>query len=190
MCGVIHGLQWPAYGDFDAATRVFGQYARWLDLLLPRLERVAEQARALGAVPQLLIDGVVTELNDGDAVFETASPPALVHGDLHPGNILLDQRGETWHIAAILNWEASLTADAAWEFACLSFRRSSPNLVRDALVYGYRERHPIQADLRTRIHLYLLLFHLEAAVSAYAQPASERQGVGAHEVALRRLLAK
>jgi aminoglycoside phosphotransferase (APT) family kinase protein len=188
MCGSIHGLQWPAYGDFDAATRTFGQYPRWTDLLLARLEQIAEQARATGALPSPLIDAVLTELNDSDSVFGTASRPTLVHNDLRIRHMLLEQRDGTWHITAILGWERAFTADAAWEFADLWNRRPAEDLLGDAFLYGYRERHAVQADLRSRIHLYRLMRHLERAVIAHTHFAAEPERRLRHERALRKLL--
>jgi aminoglycoside phosphotransferase (APT) family kinase protein len=137
-----------------------------------------------------LIDGVLTEINDGDSVLETASLPALVHGDLHAGNFLLKQQDADWHVTAILDWEWAFTADAAWEFAALDFRRSDADPVGDAFLYGYRERHPVQSDLRSRVHLYRLMLHLEGAVIAQRHFASDPNLRRRHEYVLRRLLRR
>jgi aminoglycoside phosphotransferase (APT) family kinase protein len=188
ICGAIHGLQWLGYGDYNVETGTFGEFARWTDMLLARLQEVAEQALASGALPQPIIDGVITELNDGDSVLETASPPVLVHGDLHPGNLVLDQSSGAWHVSAIVDWEWSLAADAAWEFADLAARPPHAGLMLDAFLYGYRERHPVQGDLRSRIHLYRLLLHLERAERAHRQHPDAPERRLAEERALRRLL--
>lgn len=183
MVGTVHGLQWAAFGDFNPDTRTFGQYPRWTDMLLHRLAQVVEEARSSTALPQPLIDGALTELNDGDSILETSSPPALAHGALHTGNLLLSNREDGWHVAAILDWEHALTTDAAWEFAALGFGRSDDDPVGDAFLYGYRERHALQSDLRSRTHLYRVMLHLEGAVHA-TDDARRRE----HERALLRLL--
>jgi aminoglycoside phosphotransferase (APT) family kinase protein len=190
ICGAIHGLQWLGYGDYNVETGTFGEFARWTDMLLARLQAVAEQALATGALPQPIIDGIITELNDGDSVLETASPPVLVHGDLHPGNLVLDQSSGAWHIATIVDWEWSLATDAAWEFADLAARPPSEGLLLDAFLYGYRERHPVQGDLRSRIHLYRLLLHLERAERAHRRHPDAPEHRLAEERALRRLLRR
>ena len=190
VCGTIHGLQWAAYGDYNVSTRTFGQYPRWSDMLLLRAERAAYRSRSIQALPLPILDGVVTELNDGDSVLETASPPVLVHGEFHTGNLRLVRREDAWHISAITGWSSALTADAAWEFGILSSRSPERAPIGGAFLYGYRERHAVPADLRSRMHLYRLMFHLEGAVMANAaeQPDAERRQW--HEQALRRLLQK
>ncbi len=187
ICGAIHRLPWPAYGDFIPSTGTFGPYPRWIDMLLARLERASTTAAATGAVPQAVIDGVVTEINDGDSVIDIASPPALVHGDIHTGNLLIEQRDGTWHVAALVDWEHAVAADAAWEFAGLWMRTAEREPLEDAFLYGYRERHPPQIDLQSRIHLYRLLIHLEGAVASQTT-APERRA--RHEAALRRMLRR
>ena len=188
LCAEIHGLRWPAYGDFDAKTGTFGQYWRWTDMLLARLEEVAAQALALKALPQILIDGVVTELNDGEAVFETASRPVLVHGDLHIGNLLVEQAPSgddaRWHITAILDWEWSLTADAAWELAGLWSSPAKVARLGDAFLYGHRDRPWVASHLWSCIHLYNLTFHAERAVSAQAHFTATPEWRCSHELSL------
>ncbi len=188
--GTIHGLPWQAYGNYDPAIGTLGEFPRWTDMLLCRLEKVGAEALARGALPQPLIAAVLTEINDGDSVLETASLPTLVHGDLHAGNLLLKQQDGSWHVVAVLDWALALAADAAWEFAALAFRRSDDDPIGDAFLYGYRERHPIQPDLRSRIHLYRLMLHLEGAVIAQSQATQDRGAQHRHEVALRRLLIR
>ena len=187
MIGAVHGLHWRAYGDFDAESGTFGHYPHWIDKLLVRLERAAEQAMAHAALPQPLIDAVVTEVNDGDALLQNASRPVLVHTRLQPKNMLFEQRGNSWRVAAILNWGHSVTADAAWEFAHLGLYRSEASLDGDAFIYGYRERHELQQDLRSRIYLYRLALHLEGAALSDAEALNRRPR---HLQSLQRLLQK
>ena len=188
--GSIHGLAWAAYGDFNVAHGNIGQYSRWSDMLLLRLQRAAEQALETGALPQPLVYAVITELNDADSVLDTASAPALVHGDLHLGNLLFAERDGGWHVAAILDWEWCWTADAAWEIAALTAQRADEAPVVDAFIYGYRERHPVAIDLRSRIHLYRLAQHLEGAVIAHTHFADEPQRRAEHEARLQRLMRR
>jgi aminoglycoside phosphotransferase (APT) family kinase protein len=185
ICGAIHRLRWPAYGDFIPSTGTFGPHPRWIDMLLARLERVSYRAAETGAVPQMLIDAVVTEINDGDSLIDTASAPVLVHTNIHTGNLLLEQRDGAWHVAALLDWEQALAADAAWEFAGLWMRTAEREPLEDAFLYGYRERHPPQIDLASRIHLYRLLIHLEAAIVTQTRDPERR---AYHEAILRRML--
>ena len=190
IIATIHGLQWPLYGEFESDTGAFGHYARWTDNVLARIERIALEAAAIKALPQRIIDSVVTELNDGDSVLETASPPVLVHGDLHTANLLVKQHDGQWHVAAVLDWESALTADAAWEFAGLWIRHAEREPFHDAFLYGYRERRPAQADLQSRIHLYRMMLHLEGAVISRRAETYNAQRHARHEAILRRMLRR
>ncbi len=188
MCGSIHHLQWQAYGDYNVSTRSLGQYPRWADLLLLRLERAAYRARDKRALPHAMIDAIITEINDGDSVLETASAPVLVHGNLHLGNILLRQDEGTWRISGIVGWDTAFSADAAWEFGVFSFREPEHSPQGDSFLYGYRERNTLQPDLRARMYLYRLLYHLESAIVARTQAPINLERRQSHEQALRRLL--
>jgi hypothetical protein len=79
---------------------------------------------------------------------------------------MLRQVEGSWLVAAIIDWEEALIADAAWEFADLgSIRYGEPLYpLAGAFLYGYRERHPVPADLQVRRRLYRLLHFFEHAV--------------------------
>jgi aminoglycoside phosphotransferase (APT) family kinase protein len=190
MIGSVHGLPWSAYGDFDPGTGTFGQYARWTDRVLVRVEQLAEEATRSHALPQRTIDSVVTTINDGDSVLETASAPVLVHGDLHTANLLIDQQNGTWHVVAVLDWESASTADAAWEFAGLWIRHAEREPFHDAFLYGYRERHPAQIDLQSRILLYRMILHFEGAVVSRRPDTRDEARRARHEAILTRMLRR
>ena len=183
MCGAIHNLQWAGYGDFNVATGTFGQYPRWTDLMLARAERLATRAMECGALPEPVVFAALTELNDGDSVLTASSPPRLVHSDIHAGNLLIEEHDGHWRITALVGWSRALTADAGYEFATISMSRPDRKLPGDAFVHGYRERHLLQVDLRSRVHLYQVLLHLEGAL---VNPERRWE----HEQALRRLLGR
>jgi aminoglycoside phosphotransferase (APT) family kinase protein len=190
ICGTIHNLKWAAYGDYNASTQTLGQYPRWADLLLLRLERAASRARDSRALPHAFIDAIITEINDGDSILEAASAPVLVHGNLHLGNLLLQERLDGWHVSGITGWDMAFSADAAWEFGVFSFREPEHAPLGDSFLYGYRERHALQPDLRSRMHLYRLLYHLESAIAARTQAPINLDRRQNHEQHLRRLLQR
>lgn len=183
MCGAIHTLHWTGYGDFNVATGTFGQYPRWTDLVLSRVEHLANKAIDRGALPPALVYAALTQLNDGDSVLTAASHPLLTHGNLHAANLLLEEREGQWRISAIVGWEHALTADAGYEFATMSLRGPERRPLADTFVHGYRERHALQNDLRSRIQLYRVVLHLEGAIT-------DPEGRPRHEQALRRLAGR
>lgn len=163
--GAIHTLPWPAYGERGLGAE--GALSpRWTDVVFQKTARAYRRARALEVFAPRTLDGIVTVLNDGEAVYDAASAPALVHTDLWLANIVLRQVEGSWIVAAVIDWESALVADAAWEFADLGSRRygDPPYLLPGAFMYGYRERHPIAGDLQVRRRLYRLLHFFEHAV--------------------------
>jgi Ser/Thr protein kinase RdoA (MazF antagonist) len=115
-----------------------------------------------------LLDALVTTINDGDAVFNTASRPTLTHSDLGWWNVLLRQEHGRWRIVAILDWEWALTADAVWEFADLWSNPADPYPLPASFMSGYRERCELPFDMRVRQRLYRLLHHLEMMLVCHA----------------------
>lgn len=163
--GAIHSLRWPAYGE--RGLGVEGALSpRWTDVVFHKTVRAYERAVALAVFAPRTLDSIVTTINDGEAVFDTPSAPALVHTDLWLANIVLRQVEGSWIVVAIVDWEEALVADAAWEFADLgSIRYGEPSYpLAGAFLYGYRERHAVAGDLYMRRRLYRLLHFFEHAV--------------------------
>lgn len=188
ICGTIHNLHWPVYGEFVLAGQHTLRSARWTDVICRKIERAYTRADALVALSPRLLDGLVTVLNDGDAIFSTASPPTLTHGDLWLTNVIVRQTGERWHVAALLDWEWSIVADAAWEFANLWSYPTDPYPQPDAFMVGYRERHALPSDLRVRQRLYRLLHFFETAVNVTEREGTRSSTVQFYSSAIERLL--
>lgn len=171
ICGTLHHLPWPAYGDVDPGAPPIAVSARWTDIINARIARLYAASERLSLLPQPVLDDLVTVLNDGDALFDTPSAPTLTHNDLGLWHIVLRQEGAAWQIAALLGWGSALVADAAWEFANLAREPVEAYPMSDAFTYGYRERHPLQDDLSVRRRLYRLLTFWERALDS-----AERRG--------------
>lgn len=163
LVGMIHTLTWPVYGDLvvdDSAVTS----ARWCDVVLRRVQQACTRAIQSNLFPASVLDGLITTFNDGDAIFEAATPPTLSHTALTLDHLLALQIEGRWSASALLHWTSSTLADAAWEFAALWQTRDDVWPQHDGFVYGYRERHPISGDLQARQHLYRLLLATERAV--------------------------
>jgi aminoglycoside phosphotransferase (APT) family kinase protein len=179
LCASVHSLRWPIYGEFLSLGPQFAHSARWSDIVNHKIVELYRQADQHGVLPLPLLDMLITTLNDGDALFETASLPTLSHTQLDLSNVLLRQDNGKWHVAAVLDWKAAFVADAAWEFAGMwrDPTRAYPD--SGSFMYGYKERHPLQDDLRVRLHLYRLLQLFELIVTNKVQPgfAADRNEV-------------
>jgi aminoglycoside phosphotransferase (APT) family kinase protein len=162
----VHGLRWPIYGEFVSLGSQFTQSVRWPDIVNRKIVELYQLCDQKGILPLPLLDMLITTLNDGDALYETASLPTLAHTKLDLSNVLLQQNGSRWHVGAILEWKAAFVVDAAWEFA--SMWRDPSRVYPDSgsFMYGYKERYPPQDDLRVRLQLYRLLQLFEAIVTA------------------------
>jgi aminoglycoside phosphotransferase (APT) family kinase protein len=163
VVGAIQHDHWSLYGDLLPAHG-FLESARWADVVLHRAAALADRAARMPNFPRHLLDGIIAVLNDGDALFDTASPPTLTHTDLAPGNVLLRRDGDSWSIAALIDWDRALVADAVWEFADLWHDPSDPFPWVAWFMEGYRERHEIPHDFRMRQRLYRLLRAFERAL--------------------------
>lgn len=186
VVAAVHNLRWPAYGDVvavEAGTNLgASSYQRWIDMLYARLVGCVVAAKALNAIPARLIDGVVTALNDGESLLETASRPTLVHGALNWNNVVLTQADGQWQVAQLSGWEHALIADVAWEFTSLWQRRDWLYPDPDWFLGGYKEVRKPDPERRPRVKLYRLLLHLEAALTAAQRGDAESRR--RHEIML------
>lgn len=188
ICGTIHGLPWSVYGQLVTHAEQPLHSARWTDVIARKIERAYSRAAALSILSPHLLDGLVTTLNDGDAVFNTPSPPTLTHADLWLANVVLRQDDKGWRVAALLDWEWSIVADSAWEFANLWSYPTDPYPQPDAFMSGYRSCHTLPADLRVRQRLYRLLFFFESAVNVAEREGVESSAMAFYSTAITRLL--
>jgi aminoglycoside phosphotransferase (APT) family kinase protein len=188
ICATIHNLEWPVYGEFVSLADQSLSSVRWTDVVCRKIERAYARAAATSALPTRLLDGLVTALNDGDAVFNEASPPTLTHTDLWLPNVVLCQVGASWQVAALLDWEWSIVADAAWEFANLWSYPADSYPLPDAFIAGYRSRRALPSDLRVRQRLYRLLYFFEAAVNLAERDSPQSSDVQFYRTAIERLL--
>lgn len=188
ICGMIHGLHWSVYGGLLPEDAEALRSARWTDIVMQKVVRVYEQASQRGLLSRRVLDAFATTISDSDSIITTPEMPVLTHTDLGLWNVLLCQEGSRWRIAAVLGWEAALTADPAWEFAALWSVPVNAYPLPDFFMHGYKERHLPPMDLRIRQRLYRTIYHLEQALRLSARPNADAQIMGIHLTAIERLL--
>lgn len=188
ICGMIHSLRWSVYGGLVPDDMHELRSERWTDVVLQKAVRVYEQASQRGLLSRRVLDAFATTISDSDSVITTPEPPVLAHTDLGMWNVLLRQEGARWQIAAILRWDAALTADPAWEFATLWSVPVNAYPLPDFFMHGYKERHLPPMDLHIRQRLYRTIYHLEQALRLSDRPNADSQIMSIHLTAIERLL--
>ncbi|GAC1358674.1 MAG: hypothetical protein NVSMB42_17880 [Herpetosiphon sp.] len=184
---VVHQSTWPGYGDYNAVSGTFDRHPTWSEALAERILSIYPVLLDDAVVACELLDGAVIRLNDAGSLIETASRPALIHANLDWRNVVLTPGPDGWSIAALLNWDAAVTADLAWEWSNCYIYPNRLYPVYDAFQSGYRSVSPLPPDLSTRRTLYRLLIHLEGALDAVRRNNPRRRSF--HEAALSRLLS-
>ncbi|KUL34428.1 fructosamine kinase family protein [Actinoplanes awajinensis] len=156
------GAPWPGWiGPLPLDnTPCPGPWSTWFAerRLLPYLRISADQG-ALSGADTALVEEVVKTI-DRYAVEE---PPARLHGDLWPGNVLWGADGRAWLVDP-----AAHGGHRETDLATLALFGGVPHL--DVILDAYRAEWPLAAGWRSRVplhQLHLLLVHTAAFGAGY-----------------------
>lgn len=74
----------------------------------------------------------------GDRLEAWLAPPCLVHADFNGSNILVQRDGDSWRVAAVLDWEFAFAGSPAFDFGnLLRPPLGSREVFRSAVAGGY-----------------------------------------------------
>jgi fructosamine-3-kinase len=155
------GAPWPGFiGSLSVDnTPSAGPWAGWFAerRLLPLLRRSAD-AGALEPSDVTEVERVIARLD----AYGGAEPPARIHGDLWPGNVLWGT-GRAWLVDP-----AAQGGHRETDLATLRLFGGAPHL--DRIVAAYDEAFPLGAGWRQRVpvhQLFLLLAHTAMFGASY-----------------------
>ncbi|MEV6491831.1 fructosamine kinase family protein [Actinoplanes sp. NPDC051633] len=156
------GASWPGFiGPLPLDNTVSaGPWGAWFgERRLRPFLRLSVDRGALSAADAALVEQVIKTIEG----YAQSEPPARIHGDLWPGNILWAHDGRAWLIDP-----AAQGGHRETDLATLALFGGAPHL--DAIVGAYNEAFPL-ADgwqQRTPLHqLHLLLVHTAAFGESY-----------------------
>ena len=142
----LHELQGSVFG-FPPPAQGWSSHAQWLIHLVDELALDLEQCG-------IAVAGLARfreQLRACRAQLELSQPPRLVHGDLWPRNVLVEQHDDGWRISAILDAERAFWGEPAaeWIFGFLDL----PQAFWEA--YGTRlDPQHLEGDLLLRSRVY------------------------------------
>ncbi len=123
---------------------------------IERQEQVCvERQRACGANPEWL-DSLPAYISGRLELLPAKFDSVLLHGDVHPLNVLLARKGGRWHVTGLFDFADSLCGFHEYEFVApgVLMMQGNRKLQRAFLLaYGYSET---QLDLNLRARLMLL----------------------------------
>lgn len=131
----------------------------WHGFIERQAKTCVERQRACGANPEWLesLPGyIAARLELLPAQYE----PALLHGDVHPGNLLLAQEDGHWKITGLFDFGDSFCGFHEYDFVApgVLMLQGSRELQRAMLlVYGYQESQ-LDMNLRARLMLLTVLY--------------------------------
>jgi fructosamine-3-kinase len=157
------GADWPGFiGPLPQDnTLTTGPWGRWFAerRLLPYL-RLSVDNGALSTADVAAVERIVRDIEE----YGGQEPPARIHGDLWPGNVLWGADGRAWLIDP-----AAHGGHRETDLAQLALFGGAPHL--DRIRAAYAETWPLADGWRERVplhQLHLLLVHTAAFGAAYA----------------------
>ena len=131
----------------------------WHGFIGRQAQTCVERQRARGANPEWL-DSLPAYVGERLGMLPATFRPALLHGDVHPLNVLLARAGGRWKVAGLFDFADSLVGHHEYEFVApgVLMVQGDRELQRELLLaYGYEESR-LDSDLRARLMLLTVLY--------------------------------
>jgi hygromycin-B 7''-O-kinase len=131
----------------------------WRGFVERQAHESVERQRACGANPEWL-ESLPMMLAERLELLPTAYTPVMLHGDVHPGNVLLKEGGGRWQVTGLFDFGDSFCGFHEYEFVApgVLMVQGRRELQREMLLaYGYRETE-LDLNLRARLMLLTVLY--------------------------------
>jgi hygromycin-B 7''-O-kinase len=131
----------------------------WHGFLERQARLSVERQRACGANPEWL-ESLRAYIAARLELLQANREQVFLHGDIHAGNLLLDEKGGRWRIAGLIDFGDSLCGFHEYEFVApgVLMVQGSRELQRAMLLaYGYQEAQ-LDQTLRARLMLLTVLY--------------------------------
>lgn len=132
----------------------------WHAFLRRQASGAVERQRACGAHPEWLKSLPAYIAARLELLPAHGSNPVLLHGDIHPGNVLLSEAGGRWQITGLFDFGDSFCGFHEYDFVApgVLMVQGQRELQRTLLfAYGYSAAQ-LDADLRARLMLLTVLY--------------------------------
>jgi hygromycin-B 7''-O-kinase len=131
----------------------------WNRFIERQAQMCVERQRTCGANPEWL-DRLPAYIYERLKLLPTEFEPVLLHGDVHPLNVLLAQESGSWKITGLFDFGDSLCGYHEYEFVApgVLMVQGNRELQREFLLaYGYEESR-LDLSLRARLMLLTVLY--------------------------------
>jgi len=131
----------------------------WPEFIERQARTSVERQRACDANPEWL-ESLPAYIAARLKLLPNEDESALLHGDVHAGNLLLSEKGGRWRIAGLIDFSDSLCGYHEYEFVapCVLMAQGNRELQRALLLaYGYTQAQ-LNLDLRARLMLLTVLY--------------------------------
>lgn len=163
---LIHSISGEGFGWFGM-SRASGLAGTWHGFLSEFVEEIASRSDRFGVTPMKHVRKVQSILGQGPALFPDPRPIALLHNDLHPGNILMRKGGNAFEIAALIDADRALFGDPDFEFA-------TSGLIDGGFMDGYGRPLDPSPEAVFRRKMYSLTWNMLDADACMTQIGNAR----------------
>ncbi len=144
----------------QAAPLSQGALARdWHEFIKQKERESVERQRVCGANPEWL-ESLPAYIAQRLPLLPAKFRPVMLHGDVHPGNVLLKKRNGRWQVASLFDFGDSFCGFHEYEFVApgVLMVQGRGELQRALLTaYGY-EKSELDLSLRARLMLLTILY--------------------------------